>query len=789
MPFDQTQQSEHILELQALVKAHDEELFVEVLNTQTNFSQAGWEQVRNYTAFVDQTILKATKTFQEIVEEQQLGQLITIGGTGRVEQSLSSDVDLLYIANKPIDELVKEELTKLSLELQAIFPKRLTSLIGVADLDDLSALDGITWNALCDYRFLQAQTKTQSPLNEKIREQISQSYNANTRLLSILDEKSQPNPKSTQSLEFNLKEDEGGLRNAQLAIWLQTVQSPIPMQQALNTCPKYIYDAIGTLLFTRNAIKAIEPKILFEESTTLTKSRFAELHQRFGSDLISQIQHARQTIKLYAKATTAKETSHGVTIAPNIILKPPYQGIEIDSDNHVTAANILTVLTHAQKHGLPVGYSFATSPKLHALHCGSEYLSLLTTPGKLAPTLEHLLDFGLLSSIIPGFEKLQNRPNLQFTQTIAGVVLDKFKALDDIYQEDVKVPPNLGKNFTQEQKFQLAYLLLIEELPLEQRANLYNSHNISQQDQAAIGELETKSRNLRRTIRSNPINTDVEESTKILKSENTPLNLIFAHMYTHSFFAQPELTQKLWELYDKINGETSTTSIRDVLEFGEEGIKIFKAIPPQFMTSRYKDDKNAIADLVKAYTTKKPQVTMSARNGVDTTYRIACEDYPGLLANITGALYAEEQEIRGVHTFTLFNEDEPLGLALDYITVRGKHPKDVKHKIAAAIEQKKSPEINTNTILGQMHTYELEYLRPFLGRSQYTLIAKSDTPVSGSICALTRELATHAQANIFNLTVHNPTSTTGERYTVHFETNLQRENIERVVSNFPRISY
>jgi hypothetical protein len=781
--FDQTQKSEHVLLLQERVREFDKSFYTQIFNTQTNFAKAGWELVDAYTNFVDATILEATQTFNAHLAEQDSGAIIAIGGSGRKEQTLSSDIDLIYIAQKPLTEQTTQFLTKTSLELQAIFPKRFSSLIPILDLADLSAVDGMTWNALCDYRFLQ-----HSPLNEIIEREIKSSFDGNKRLLTLLDDKQKPTQRKLTDLTFDIKEDEGGLRSAQRALWFTHAQNLMSVRDALNLAPKYVYDAVGTLLFVRNAVRAINPKKLMIEATLLSSADFFELNQRFTPKIIEEIQSARQTLNLYAKATIAKQTANGILISPGIIFRPPNQGLSILDESQIDSERLLGTLTHAQRYKLPVGYDFALSPKLRNIVCGSEYTALFTTDGSIAPTLEYMHELGVLSSFIPGFERLHATPHPNNKQSAMGFVLDKIRAYDALGAGLHRLERNPTSQLSHRNRIVLLTTLLTEELNDAEKKQTYNHLKIDENTRAEIELLKEKSKELRTSIRKNPINQDVEKLAKNIATKELPLDLVISHIYTHSYFTQPELAEKLWELYNKIHEESNQTAMHYALQFGEEGIRIEKSVPPQFRTSRYKRDHfQALNALYKAYTNHTPEVEIIQRQELDTTYRIACQDVSGLLANISTMLYTEDQEIRGLHTFTLFEEDKPLGLALDYLTVRSKHPKDMTEKLKKAIANQKALKLEDEKLsqmLSNLTVAQITPLRDFLNHHQYTLEAKTDTKSPGAICALTQILAFQTNANIFNLTVHNPHNKPGERYTVHFETNFDTTAVQSTIQKY-----
>jgi [protein-PII] uridylyltransferase len=198
--------------------------------------------------------------FIQCYEKSQVGQgliigrkpyaLIALGGYGRSEQCLYSDVDLLFLFEKKVppeaEALVREIVYPLwDLGLEVGHATR-----SIKECLNLAALDFEVLTSLLDARFICGMSPLFSTLMEKIRLRIINLKPA--RIITWLIETNRGRHAhfgdSSYLLEPNLKEGQGGLRDYHTILWIARIKSDIRERRDLEFYGYLSHDEYGRLL-------------------------------------------------------------------------------------------------------------------------------------------------------------------------------------------------------------------------------------------------------------------------------------------------------------------------------------------------------------------------------------------------------------------------------------------------------------------------------------------------------------------------------------------------------------
>jgi [protein-PII] uridylyltransferase len=221
---------------------------------------SGKEITSAYTHLVD-TLLK--DLFKSISEKlsgvEKHTALVAIGGYGRGELNISSDVDLMLLYKKSITPAI-EDLTQRILYI--LWDAGLDvgfSIRSVNECIKLARDDLKTMTSLLDTRYLLGDKKLFNTLCDEIKKRL---FNRK-RLKAFIEEKMEENRQrhekygdSVYILEPNVREGEGGLRDVHTALWILKARFYGIGQPQLLTDKemKLLKTSVDFLLWVRNEI-------------------------------------------------------------------------------------------------------------------------------------------------------------------------------------------------------------------------------------------------------------------------------------------------------------------------------------------------------------------------------------------------------------------------------------------------------------------------------------------------------------------------------------------------------
>lgn len=224
-------------------------------------THSGASVCASYTSLVDD-LLRGLFTYKK----EQVGctddlALVALGGYGRGELNLHSDIDLTLLYKRKITPAVQELTEKLLYILWDTGLDLGFSIRTVSECITLAKDDHKTMTALLDTRFLLGDESLYDSLNDKVRRNLF-SRNRSIAFISEKVEESRARSEryggSIYILEPNVKEGEGGLRDLHTAMWVVKARndknSPDLAGLASGEDRAEIKDSLDFLLWVRNEL-------------------------------------------------------------------------------------------------------------------------------------------------------------------------------------------------------------------------------------------------------------------------------------------------------------------------------------------------------------------------------------------------------------------------------------------------------------------------------------------------------------------------------------------------------
>jgi [protein-PII] uridylyltransferase len=369
--------------------------------------------------------------------------IVALGGYGREEQSLHSDVDLLFLFGKRIpadaENLIREMIYPLwDIGMDVGYATRsLKECLSLAS-KDLNVL-----TPLMDARFICGMSMLYSELMTKITEKVIRKHPE--RLLEQLAVYTRGRHAqfgdSAYLLEPNLKEGQGGLRDYHTMLWVARLEVDLRQPRDLeyfgllsHTEFQNLWDALRFIWTVRNHLHQISRRksdqLHFEHQITIAErlkykpeagqqpvERFlGELHRRM--ELVKQqhlmLLHELGVEKKGRRRTATKAPLEGIEVVssgmlnferPEAILKRPELLIRIFGES----ARLNAPLTGEAKRLIReflylVGPAYRSAPEIVRA-----FERTLQAPEANAGLLDDLLSTGFLGAFIPEFEGISNR--------------------------------------------------------------------------------------------------------------------------------------------------------------------------------------------------------------------------------------------------------------------------------------------------------------------------------------------------------------------------------------------
>jgi len=224
--------------------------------------ETGRDVCRAYTSIID-NLLKALYAHKSAaLSPSDKTVLVAMGGYGRGELNMKSDIDLMLVHKGRITKTV-EDFTQQMLYL--LWDTGLDLGFAIRSVPESIALakdDLKTMTALLDLRYLTGDKALYDSLHRNIRKNLFSRSRTQTFIKDKLEETRQRHAKfggSIYILEPNVKEGEGGLRDLQTAMWVVKARNgknvePFSLGLIREHDKKAMEESLDYLLWVRNEL-------------------------------------------------------------------------------------------------------------------------------------------------------------------------------------------------------------------------------------------------------------------------------------------------------------------------------------------------------------------------------------------------------------------------------------------------------------------------------------------------------------------------------------------------------
>ncbi len=391
--------------------------------------------------------------FQESYEASDVGPrigieknpyaLIALGGYGRREQCVHSDVDLLFLFEDRVPDeamvLVEEmvyPLWDVGLEVGHA-TRSLEDCMSVAE----SEIEVLT--ALLDARFICGMSFLHSRLRDRFRERIVEARGDAVieRLIERNRGRHDRFGDSTYLLEPNLKEGDGGLRDYHTVLWIARIKAGLTRPRDLEymgclSHEEYVTltEALGFIWHIRNRLhhmvgrKWDHLRFRFQERIAeemgYRKADGQQPVERFLGELHRHMEFLKEQhdIRVYELETQARRRGR------KRALNPAREGLEVRSGmlfftssrmirNHPEL--LLRIFEESARLRIPLSGEAKRLVREFRHMADAEYRrspdvlaafeKILRTPAPRFNALEAMLNTGMLASLLPEFERIINR--------------------------------------------------------------------------------------------------------------------------------------------------------------------------------------------------------------------------------------------------------------------------------------------------------------------------------------------------------------------------------------------
>jgi [protein-PII] uridylyltransferase len=369
--------------------------------------------------------------------------IVALGGYGREEQALHSDVDLLFLFGKRIpadaENLIREMIYPLwDIGMDVGYATRsLKECLSLAS-KDLNVLTPVM-----DARFICGMSMLYSELMSKIRDKVIRRHPDRIleQLVAYTRGRHAQYGDSAYLLEPNLKEGQGGLRDYHTMLWVARLEVDLRQPRDLEYFGllshgefQDLWDALKFIWTVRNHLHHIsrrksdqlhfENQITITERLTYKSAAGQQPVERFLGDLHSRMELVKQQHlmllhelgieKKRRRRTAPKTPLEGIEVAPSgmlnfarpeAILKRPELLIRIFEES----ARLNAPLTGETKRLIReflylVGPAYRSAPEIVRV-----FERTLQAPEAPAGLLDDMLATGFLGAFIPEFQGISNR--------------------------------------------------------------------------------------------------------------------------------------------------------------------------------------------------------------------------------------------------------------------------------------------------------------------------------------------------------------------------------------------
>jgi [protein-PII] uridylyltransferase len=369
---------------------------------------------------------------------------IALGGYGRQEQCVHSDVDLLFLFKQSVPDEAESLIREIVYPLWDIGLDVGYATRSIKECLNLAGKDFEVLTSLLDARFICGMSPLYSDLLQQLREKIIKKDRKNIidRLVESSNERHIRFGDSTYRLEPNLKEGQGGLRDYHAILWLARIEFKLKQPRDLEYYGrlsheefKDLTEALSFIWNVRNRLHLIsgrksdqlhfENQILLAEKFKFKKTNGQQPVERFLGRLHSMMDFIKQQhlMFLYELGYTAGRKPRKLPEKQSTV-----NGIEVKRDmlNYTSSEEILSasdlllsIFEESMRLKIPLsaeakrmvkefGYLVDTDFRTLASNVKT-FERILLTPAPTFNVLKEMLSTGFLVRFIPEFKLIFNR--------------------------------------------------------------------------------------------------------------------------------------------------------------------------------------------------------------------------------------------------------------------------------------------------------------------------------------------------------------------------------------------
>ena len=407
---------------------------------------------------------KASQSFQEdyselmdqyfrlMVQESKTGQLlfkkgipfalIAVGGYGRKELSLHSDIDILILFNKTIPPKAKSLSEEIFFPLWDIGMELGYGVRTVKDCITLSKDDFEVLTSLIDVRFVCGDSPLYLNLTEEFQKKVMKKTASS--FVRWLYEQNKVRMKTfgdaSHLLEPNLKEGIGGLRDYHHILWMAkaflNATGPEDLKQSGRLSPGEYNDlkeCVGFIHIVRNHLHQLSgrknDRLNFEYQEKIARRLAYKNQPKFPAveQFLGRLHSGMETIKTLHRYFISIHVPRHHAAAGYSIPKEISKGINL-SNNELSFTSNMTILNqpgklmeifeHSCRLGIPLSLEARRQVKKSLYLVDDEFmrsreavrgfLDIINGPGAV-DTLDQMFETGFLDAFIPEFGQIRDR--------------------------------------------------------------------------------------------------------------------------------------------------------------------------------------------------------------------------------------------------------------------------------------------------------------------------------------------------------------------------------------------
>lgn len=371
--------------------------------------------------------------------------IVALGGYGRKEQCIYSDVDILFLFEKKVPEEAEKLIQEIIYPLWDIGFDIGHCTRSISECIKLAKEDFEVFTSLLDSRFLCGMSNLFSELNEKLKTKVIQPKTKKLISTLIIERKKRHEKlgDSTYLLEPNIKEAKGGLRDYHNMLWLSRVMID------LRTPEEFIYNgilseeeygnlstALSFIFHVRNRLHYLADRkcdqLYFEYQTAIAKNmKFKkEKGQMPVERFLGELHGHMEVVKQYNAILFAEiENNYLKRKKPYKIKENPLDGrinifqnmLQFKSSEDVFRSPMLLIriFEESARLGIPISaesrriitefISLIDTDRVDKKQVTKSFEHILLAPVQKYNVLDEMHTTGMLNEIIPEFKRIENR--------------------------------------------------------------------------------------------------------------------------------------------------------------------------------------------------------------------------------------------------------------------------------------------------------------------------------------------------------------------------------------------